>query len=150
MVSRQPGTRGITRAGLPERADSAGLTGTADPDGPAVCSGSPSPRAPVLRIADFGLARLMETPGEEATLSFRAMGTAAYMAPEQAEGKKVGPAADIYSLGAILYVLLCNRPPHRGANDIDTLRRVVSDDPVAPRALRRTCHAISRRSASSA
>ena len=92
----------------------------------------------------------METPGEEATLSFRAMGSAAYMAPEQAEGKKVGPAADIYSLGAILYVLLCNRPPHRGANDIDTLRRVVSDDPVAPRALRRTCRAISRRSASSA
>ena len=103
----------------------------------AAPSRSPFDAAPVPRIVDFGLARLMVRPGEETTASFAAMGSAAYMAPEQAEGKKVGPAADIYSLGAILYVLLCNRPPHRGSSDLDTLRRVVSDDPVAPRAMRR-------------
>jgi serine/threonine protein kinase len=86
---------------------------------------------------DFGLARLVVRPGEEKTASFAAMGSAAYMAPEQAEGKKVGSAAEIYSLGAILYFLLCKRPPHQGSSNLDTLRRVVNDDPVAPRTLRR-------------
>ena len=67
------------------------------------------------RIVDFGLARLMDNPDEEVTASFGALGSAPYMAPEQAEGRKVGPAADIYGLGAILYAMLCGRPPHRGA-----------------------------------
>ena len=100
-------------------------------------SRSRSSSTPVPRIADFGLARLMDRPGDEMTASFTAMGSAAYMAPEQAEGKKVGAAADIYSLGAILYVLLCNRPPHQGANDLVTLRRAVTDEPAPPRSLRR-------------
>jgi eukaryotic-like serine/threonine-protein kinase len=64
------------------------------------------------------------------------MGSAPYMAPEQVEGKKVGPAVDVYGLGAILYSILCRRPPHRGANDADTLRRVVSEEIVAPRRFR--------------
>jgi WD40 repeat protein len=83
------------------------------------------------RITDFGLARLMDRPAEEITASFAAMGSAPYMAPEQAEGKKVGPAADVYGLGAILYALLCRRPPHRGQTDLETLRQVVNDEPVA-------------------
>ncbi len=87
------------------------------------------------RITDFGLARLMDQPGEEVTVSFPAMGSAPYMAPEQAEGKKVGIAADIYGLGAILYAVLCGRPPHRGSSDLDTLRRVVADDVVPPRSI---------------
>ena len=70
------------------------------------------------------------------TASFAAMGSAPYMAPEQAEGKKVGPATDVYGLGTILYCLLCRRPPHRGANDPDTLRRVVADEPIPPRRVR--------------
>ena len=68
----------------------------------------------VARIIDFGLARLMDRATEEATASFAAMGSAPYMAPEQVEGKKVGPATDVYGLGAILYSMLCGRPPHRG------------------------------------
>jgi eukaryotic-like serine/threonine-protein kinase len=88
------------------------------------------------RITDFGLARLMERPGEETTASFAAMGSAPYMAPEQAEGKKVGATADIYSLGAILYALLCARPPHRGTNELDTLRLVINTEPATPRSRR--------------
>ena len=88
------------------------------------------------RITDFGLARLMDRPGEETTISFAAMGSAPYMATEQAEGKKVGADADIYSLGAILYALLCARPPHRGANELDTLRLVINTEPAPPRSWR--------------
>ncbi len=91
----------------------------------------------VARIIDFGLARLMDQAREEVTASFAAMGSAPYMAPEQVEGKKVGAATDVYGLGAILYSMLCGRPPHRGANDPDTLRRVVADEPVPPRHIRR-------------
>ena len=66
----------------------------------------------IPRIVDFGLARLMDQVGEEMTASFPAMGTAPYMAPEQVEGRKVGPATDVYGLGTILYSMLCRRPPH--------------------------------------
>ena len=54
------------------------------------------------------------------------------MAPEQAEGKirEIGPACDIYSLGAILYELLVGRPPFRAGNPIDTIRQVIDQDPV--------------------
>jgi WD40 repeat protein/serine/threonine protein kinase len=87
----------------------------------------------IARIIDFGLARLMDRGNEEATASLAAMGSAPYMAPEQVEGNKVGPATDVYGLGTILYSLLCLRPPHRGTNAPDTLRRVVADAPVPPR-----------------
>jgi eukaryotic-like serine/threonine-protein kinase len=87
----------------------------------------------IARIIDFGLARLMDRVTEEATASYAAMGSAPYMAPEQVEGKKVGPATDVYGLGTILYSMLCLRPPHRGTNDPDTLRRVVADEPIRPR-----------------
>jgi serine/threonine protein kinase len=89
------------------------------------------------RIIDFGLARLMDLGSEDATASFAAMGSAPYMAPEQAEGGKLGPATDVYGLGTILYSLLCQRPPHRGTSAPDTLRRVVSEDPIPPRRDRR-------------
>jgi eukaryotic-like serine/threonine-protein kinase len=91
----------------------------------------------VARIIDFGLARLMDHAREEVTASFAAMGSAPFMAPEQIEGTKVSPATDVYGLGAILYAMLCGRPPHRGANDPDTLRRVVADEPYPLRHFRR-------------
>src|SRR5207244_10889820 len=63
-----------------------------------------------LKIADFGIARAVE--GTALTQAGTILGTAAYLAPEQALGKEAAPAADVYSLGAVLYELLTGKPPY--------------------------------------
>ena len=85
------------------------------------------------KIADFGLARHFDS-GPELTLSGARLGTPSYMAPEQVSGnsRKVGPAADIYALGAILYEMLTGRPPFRAETAVDTERQVTGSDPVPP------------------
>jgi serine/threonine-protein kinase len=85
------------------------------------------------KISDFGLARRLEG-GAGLTQSGAAVGTPSYMAPEQALGKTplLGPAADIYALGAILYELLTGRPPFRGETAEATIHQVVGQDPVPP------------------
>ncbi len=85
------------------------------------------------KVADFGLARYFE--GEAAlTLSGTRMGTPSYMAPEQVIGKAgtIGPAADIYALGVLLYEGLTGRPPFRGETASETERQVLNHEPVAP------------------
>jgi mono/diheme cytochrome c family protein/tRNA A-37 threonylcarbamoyl transferase component Bud32 len=87
----------------------------------------------VPKITDFGLAKQVDREISN-TQSGAIMGTANYMAPEQAWGKakQVGPAADIYSLGAILYELLTGRPPFVGETPMDTMLRVMAEEPIAP------------------
>ena len=88
------------------------------------------------KITDFGLAkRVGADSGQTQTESI--VGTPCYMAPEQAwgESKRVGPAADIYALGAILYDCLTGRPPFKGANTLETLDQVRSREPIPPRQL---------------
>jgi WD40 repeat protein/tRNA A-37 threonylcarbamoyl transferase component Bud32 len=89
------------------------------------------------RISDFGLARRVDEAGEH-TGTGQVMGTPAYMAPEQAEGrtKEAGPAADIYSLGVLLYEALTGRVPFRGETMRQTLEMVCTQKPARPRRLR--------------
>jgi len=87
----------------------------------------------IPKITDFGLAKRLEMD-EGQTHTGQVMGTPSYMAPEQARGdtKRVGPAADIYALGAMLYEMLTGRPPFKGASAMETVKQVIDVEPVAP------------------
>jgi len=85
------------------------------------------------KVTDFGLAKRVEV-GQGLTASGNVLGTPQYMAPEQARGQghRVGPPADVYALGAILYECLTGRPPFQGPNATETLLLVLGSDPVPP------------------
>lgn len=87
----------------------------------------------VPKISDFGLAKQLEQAGT--TKTGEVMGTPSYMSPEQTTsgGRNVGPATDIYSLGAMLYEMLTGRPPFLGSNLLETVLLVRLQDPVPPR-----------------
>jgi hypothetical protein len=86
-----------------------------------------------LKVVDFGLAKRPDSDDDQ-TMTGQVMGTPAYMAPEQARGENrgVGPLADVYSLGAVLYETITGRPPFKGPSAAETVRMVVFEDLVSP------------------
>jgi serine/threonine protein kinase len=98
-----------------------------------------------VRITDFGLAKRLSSQSEivnrkseiSLTLSGQALGSPNYMPPEQAAGQhqRIGPASDVYGMGATLYFLVTGRPPFVGDTITATTRQVMENDPVAPRLL---------------
>jgi serine/threonine protein kinase len=96
----------------------------------------------VPRVTDFGMAKVLAEADASQTASGAVLGTPSYMAPEQASGKKdVGPPADVYALGAILYQLLTGRPPFRAETLLDLLQQVRDQEPVPRAGCARGCPA---------
>ncbi len=90
------------------------------------------PLAP--KITDFGLAKRLDSQSTAWTQEGAILGTASYMAPEQAAGRvrDIGPKVDVYALGAMLYEFLTGRPPFRGESWQQTIQQVIGDEPAPP------------------
>ena len=111
-----------------------------------------------VMVLDWGLAKLVDRPegdhhegppvapgpgGHDPTIQGQALGTPAYMAPEQAEGRldRVDRRSDVYGLGAILYEILAGRPPFAADDTTEVLRRVIHEAPARPRQMNPTASA---------
>ena len=81
-----------------------------------------------VKVADFGIARLL---GGSDNLAATVVGTPSYMAPQQARGRRITPATDVYSIGVVLYEMLAGRPPFTGASAVD-LALCHLQDPLPP------------------
>jgi WD40 repeat protein len=92
----------------------------------------------IPRVVDFGLAKLLERGGPSDTNTRQVLGTPKYMAPEQAQARHddVGPPADVYALGVILYELLAGCAPYEGASDVEVLRQSIEGHLRYPRHIR--------------
>lgn len=87
-----------------------------------------------VKVLDFGIARLEGTAGGTRTQAV--LGTAAYLSPEQASGQQVGPQADLYALGCVLFEMLAGTPPFTADSEVGVAYRQVHDDPGPPSARR--------------
>ncbi len=84
-----------------------------------------------IKLSDFGIARLFGTQG--LTAAGNVLGTVEFMAPEQADGRPVGPRTDLYALGAVFFTLLAGRPPFRGSSPFRVLEKQRSAKPPSVR-----------------
>jgi serine/threonine-protein kinase len=84
-----------------------------------------------VKVTDFGIARAGD-PAESLTQAGAVMGTATYFSPEQAQGHVVDPRTDVYSLGVVLYEMVCARPPFTGDNPVSIAYQHVREEPVPP------------------
>ncbi|QNE16912.1 serine/threonine protein kinase [Kribbella qitaiheensis] len=90
-----------------------------------------------VKVADFGIACFLGDPAGEPTHDGRILGTSYYVAPERARDEPAGPAADIYSLGCVLYQLLTGGPPFVADTPTGVLRQHLAGTPTCPARLER-------------
>jgi serine/threonine-protein kinase len=88
-----------------------------------------------VKLADFGIGRVMEAADPSLTQTGAVMGTATYFSPEQAQGQTVDPRSDIYSLGCVLYEMVTARPPFTGDSPVAIAYKHVQESPPPPRGL---------------
>jgi serine/threonine-protein kinase len=87
-----------------------------------------------VKVTDFGIARAISaSPDEDLTQAGQVMGTATYFSPEQAQGRPVDPRSDVYSLGIVLFEMVCGRPPFRGEDPLAVAYQHVQEQPTPPR-----------------
>jgi serine/threonine-protein kinase len=88
----------------------------------------------LVKVADFGIARVFSAPDDNSTGTL--IGSVHYLSPEQARGEAVGPQADIYSLGTVIFEILTGRPPFQASNPVAVVHKHIYDPPPSPRSLR--------------
>ena len=100
-----------------------------------------------VKVLDFGLAKLLDPVDARPMAATRTgvtdagmvVGTAAYMSPEQAEGKKVDARSDIFSFGAVLYEMMTGRRPFAGDSQLSILAKILNEEPTPPSTSSRDC-----------
>lgn len=87
----------------------------------------------IVKVCDFGIAKILEGEGQSITVDGFVCGTPQYMAPEQARGEDVDARLDIYAAGIVLYQMLTGVPPFTGETALGIITKHLTDDPVPPR-----------------
>ena len=90
----------------------------------------------VVKVLDFGIAKITDTESEGLTKEGSVCGTPAFMSPEQVVGKPVTPASDLFSLGSIIYYILTCKLPFQGASMVDMATSILTIDPTPPSQVR--------------
>ena len=89
-----------------------------------------------IKVTDFGIARAQSAPSEDLTQTGSVMGTASYISPEQAQSQSVDGRSDIYSLGIVLFEMICGQPPFKGESAVSIAMKHVNEPPPAIETLR--------------
>lgn len=92
--------------------------------------------SPLIKVTDFGVARMVDTAGSDLTQTGMLVGTAAYLAPEQVEGRAGDARSDLYSVGVVLHEMIGGSPPYRGETELATALQHIQATPPRLRDLR--------------